>query len=81
MLQRAHLGATWAIRSATTASFFNRATLLWFKQLQGKLPAEDTRTEQDLNKIVAVWFSADATLPALPPGLWLLWFLLATYFG
>lgn len=29
VLQRAHQGAAWAIQSASTASFFNRMTLLW----------------------------------------------------
>lgn len=28
VLQRAHLAASWSLRSATTASFFNRSTLL-----------------------------------------------------
>lgn len=65
VLQRANLGSAWAIRSATTASFFNRTTLLWLRQLQEKLTPEDTRVKQDLNKIVAaVQFSADATLNA-----------------
>lgn len=63
VLQRAHLGAAWAIKSITTASFFNHATLLWLHQLQEKISLEDSRLKQDLNKIVvAVQFSADATL-------------------
>lgn len=63
VLQQAHQGPAWAIRVATTASFFNRTTLLWLHQLQGKLSPEDTRLQQDLNKIIAaVQFSADATL-------------------
>lgn len=65
VLQRAHQGAAWAIRSVTTASIFNRLTLLWLRQLQDKLSPEDTRLKQDINKIIAaVQFSADATLKA-----------------
>lgn len=37
--------------------------LLWLQQLQDKLPADDTRLQQDLNKIIAaVQFSADTML-------------------
>ncbi|XP_058045915.1 lamina-associated polypeptide 2-like [Ahaetulla prasina] len=65
VLQRAHQGSAWAIRSASSA-FFNRPTLLWLRQLQEKLPAGDTRIHQDLNKIIAaVQFSADATLHSM----------------
>lgn len=63
VLQRAYQGAAWAIRSASTASFFNRATLLWLCQLQDNLTTEDIRVKQDLNKIIAaIQFSADSTL-------------------
>lgn len=63
ILQRARLGVAWVIKSATTAFFFNRVTLFWLSQLQNKLPPEDSRLQQDLNKInAAVQFSADATL-------------------
>lgn len=62
-LKEAHQGNAWAIRSATTASLFNRVMLLWLRQLQEKVPASDIRIQQDINKIVAaVQFSADATL-------------------
>lgn len=43
VLQQAHQGVAWAIRSATTTSFFNRITLLWLQQLQDKLSPENTR--------------------------------------
>lgn len=47
------------------ASFFNRTTLLWLRQLQEKLSPEDIRVKQDLNKIVAaLLFSADSSLNA-----------------
>lgn len=65
VLQRAHLGAAWAIKAASTASFFNRSTLLWLRQLQEKLSPEEARIKHDLNKIVAaIQFSADSTLSA-----------------
>lgn len=60
---KAHQSAAWAIWTATSASFFNHASLLWLKQLQDWLPPSDTRTHQDLNKIIAsLEYSADATL-------------------
>lgn len=63
VLQWVHQGAAWAIQSATTVSFFNRATLLWLSQLQYKLPPENARLQQDISKIIAaVQFSADAML-------------------
>lgn len=37
VLKRVHQGAAWAIQSATTVSFFNRATLFWQRQCQNKL--------------------------------------------
>lgn len=62
-LIKSHLSAAWAVRTSTSASFFNRAALLWIKQLQDRLPPSDTRTHQDLNKIAAALeYSADATL-------------------
>ncbi|XP_034278399.1 uncharacterized protein LOC117668538 [Pantherophis guttatus] len=65
VLQRAHQGASWAIRAAATVSFFNRTTLLWLQRLQESLTTEDSRIQQDLNKIIAATqFSADATLNA-----------------
>ncbi|XP_060543266.1 uncharacterized protein LOC132710656 [Pantherophis guttatus] len=65
VLQKAFQSSSWAIKATTTASFFNRTTLLWLRQLQEKLAPGDTRIRQDLNKIVAaVQFSADSTLNA-----------------
>lgn len=65
-LKRPCLRATrqWpGLYEATSASFFNRASLFWLKQLQDRLPPSNTRTHQDLNKIVmALEYSADATL-------------------
>lgn len=50
-LQWVHQGVAWVIRSAYTASFFNRATLLWLHQLRDKLPLEDTKTEREREQI------------------------------
>lgn len=33
----------WAIKAATGASFFNRASILWLRQLQTRLPPSDSR--------------------------------------
>lgn len=64
-LTKAHQAAAWAIKASSAASFFNRATLMWIKQLQNCLPVSDTRTHQDVNKIVAALeYSADTTLNA-----------------
>lgn len=64
-LIKGHQASAWAVQASSAASFFNRATILWLKQLQERLPASDSRSHQDLNKIlVAVEFSADATLNA-----------------
>ncbi|XP_026558730.1 cleavage stimulation factor subunit 2 isoform X9 [Pseudonaja textilis] len=61
--RRTHQAAAWAIKAANAASFFNRTTLLWLHQMQARVPPDDVRTHQDLNKlIVAAEFSADATL-------------------
>lgn len=50
---------------STSASYFNRASLIWLKQLQERLPLADTRSHQDLNKLqVALEYSVDATLNA-----------------
>lgn len=65
VLQWAHQGAAWTILSATTASFLNRSTIIWLRQLQDKLSPEDSHFKQDINKIIAaVQFLADATLNA-----------------
>lgn len=65
LLVKAHQLAAWAIRVSSAASFFNRASLLWLKELQDRFPPTDTRLQQVLNKIVtALEFSADITLNA-----------------
>lgn len=62
-LVKSHMASAWAAKSALASSFFNRAAILWLRQLQDRLPVSDTRSQQDLNKIlVALKFSADATL-------------------
>lgn len=64
-LVKGHLAAAWSIRASSSASFFNRAALLWLKQLQDRLARTDLRAHQDLNKIAAALeYSADATLNA-----------------
>ncbi|XP_060547661.1 lamina-associated polypeptide 2, isoforms alpha/zeta-like [Pantherophis guttatus] len=64
-LGKGHQAAAWAIRASSSASFFNRAALLWIKQLQDRIQPTDMRSRQDLNKIsAALEFSADATLNA-----------------
>lgn len=62
-LVKSHMASAWAARSALASSFFNRAAILWLRQLQDRLPVSDTRSQQDLSKILAALeFSADATL-------------------
>ncbi|XP_058037681.1 uncharacterized protein LOC131197525 [Ahaetulla prasina] len=64
-LVKSHQAAAWAVRASSSASFFNRAALLWLKQLRDHLPVTDTQSHQDLNKIIAaIKYSADATLNA-----------------
>ncbi|XP_060547808.1 uncharacterized protein LOC132711896 [Pantherophis guttatus] len=63
--RKMHQAAAWAVKAATSASFFNRATLIWLRQLQERLPPGDTRIAQDFNKLVAATeYSADASLDA-----------------
>lgn len=58
-----HQTLAWTIKTSTATSFFNRASLLWLRQLQERLPPEDTHLHQDINKIVAATeYSADASL-------------------
>lgn len=62
-LVRSHQATAWSIKSTMAASFFNRASILWLKQLQARLPISDVRSQQDISKvIVALEYSADATL-------------------
>lgn len=63
--RKTHQAAAWAIRAATSSSFFNRASLVWLRQLRDKFPPEDTRLQQDLAKLIAAAeYSADASLSA-----------------
>lgn len=61
--RKAHQAAAWAIKTATATSFFHRAALIWLRPLQERLPPEETRWHQDINKIIAATeYSADASL-------------------
>lgn len=65
LLVKVHQASAWAVKAASSSSFFDRASLLWLWQLQARLLISDTRSHQDINKIIAsVEFSADATLNA-----------------
>lgn len=65
LLRKNHQAATWAIRAATSASFFNRVSLIWLRQLKDRLPQEDKRLHQDISKLVAAAeYSADVSLDA-----------------
>lgn len=60
---KAHLASAWIIKATTAASFFNRTSLMWLRQVLARIPPEDARLCQDINKLAAgVEFSADATL-------------------
>lgn len=62
---KTHQAAAWAIRSAIAASFFNRTSLLWLRQMQACAPPGDVRLHQNINKLIAAAeYSADATLNA-----------------
>lgn len=63
--RRTHTSTAWAIRAVTSTSFFNRASLIWLKQVQQRIPTADARVHQDLQKLIAALeYSADATLTA-----------------
>ncbi|XP_070610345.1 lamina-associated polypeptide 2, isoforms alpha/zeta-like [Erythrolamprus reginae] len=65
LLKKAHQMAAWALRAASTASIFNRASIMWLQEVQSRMGPEDSRLKQDLNKLLAAAeFSADATLHA-----------------
>ncbi|XP_013912155.1 PREDICTED: FH1/FH2 domain-containing protein 3 [Thamnophis sirtalis] len=62
-LRKTFLVATWVIKAASSASFFNHATLMWLEQMQERVLAHDVRLLQDISKVIAATkFSADATL-------------------
>ncbi|XP_058025328.1 uncharacterized protein LOC131191317 [Ahaetulla prasina] len=61
--RKTHQAASWAIRSATAASFFARTSLIWLRQMQERIPQDDSRLHQDINKLVtAAEYTVDATL-------------------
>lgn len=63
--RKTHQAAARAVKAATSTSFFTTASLLWLRQLQERLPPDDIRLHQDVNKLVAaVEYSADASLNA-----------------
>uniref|UniRef100_A0A2D4HWM5 Uncharacterized protein n=1 Tax=Micrurus lemniscatus lemniscatus TaxID=129467 RepID=A0A2D4HWM5_MICLE len=51
-LHRAHQVVAWAVKATTTASFFNRVSLLWLRQMQARAPCDDQRFHQDINKVI-----------------------------
>lgn len=58
-----HQASAWSIQASSAASFFSRASILWLRQLQERIPSSDVRSHQDINKILAaVEFLVDATL-------------------
>ncbi|XP_026548661.1 lamina-associated polypeptide 2, isoforms alpha/zeta-like [Notechis scutatus] len=60
-----HKTAAMAIKTSTAASFFNRASLMWLRQMQARIPSGDLRFHQDIDNVIAATeFSADATLRA-----------------
>ncbi|XP_034262888.1 uncharacterized protein LOC117658879 [Pantherophis guttatus] len=62
-LRKAYHAAAWGVKSATAASFFNRTSVLWLKELQARIPATDVQAHKDLNNLImAAEYSADATL-------------------
>lgn len=64
--RKSHQATAWAIRAATSSSFFNRASLVWLRQLRDRLPPEDARLQQDVAKLIAAAeYSADASLDAV----------------
>lgn len=65
MLRKTHQAAAWALRAAT-ASFLNRTSLAWLRQMQARLAPEDMCLHQDVNKLMAALdYLSDATLNAV----------------
>lgn len=63
--RKTHQVAAWPIKAATSGSFFNRTSLIWLRQLQERLPPDDTRLYHNINKLVAATeYSADTSLDA-----------------
>lgn len=62
-LRKTHQTTAWAIRAASSTSFFNRVSLIWLRQLQERLPPDEACLHQDINKLVAITeYSMDASL-------------------
>lgn len=53
-LVRSHQATAWSIKLTMAASFFNRASILWLRQLQDRLPISDVRAQQDI-KLLLPW--------------------------
>lgn len=63
LLVKTHQATAWSVKLAMVTSLFNRASILWLRQLQERLPILDIWSQQDINKVVAALeYSADATL-------------------
>lgn len=61
-LQKTHQAAACTVCASTTASFFNRASLLWLRQMKKRIPATEVKTHQDINKLMAADQFSDAML-------------------
>lgn len=73
LLRKNHQATAWAIKAATSASFFSRASLIWLHQLQDRLHPDDKRLHQDIIKLLAaVEYTADASLDAAKFASWAL---------
>lgn len=60
---RAHLASAWAIKAATSSSFFARASIMWLRELQVIVPPDQVRIHQTLGKLVTTSeYVADASL-------------------
>ncbi|XP_039180626.1 DBIRD complex subunit ZNF326 isoform X2 [Crotalus tigris] len=63
--RRTHQALAWAVKAAASTSFFARTSLLWLHQLQARVPPEEVRMHQDLNKLVAASeYMVDSSLHA-----------------
>ncbi|XP_013909106.1 PREDICTED: ubiquitin carboxyl-terminal hydrolase 7-like [Thamnophis sirtalis] len=52
-LRKTFNATAWAIKSVASASYFNRATVMWLKKLQELIPIQDERIHQDLFKLAS----------------------------
>lgn len=66
MLVKGHQVAAWSVMAVTAASFFNRASLLWLKQLQDRTPTSDTRSLRISTKLLLLWSSRRMPPSMLP---------------